>query len=1079
MKRSVTTTLAIVVYALLIPLRVDAFDAPHYDPASGYDCTTCHTGHLTLGSTGYNNTCLNCHRPGDPAAGPRPITMADEANPFKVHSTTGIARPQQTSHRWDGADQAPAAGAVPPILGPMTSNNLRSRTSNELACVRCHDPHTNTFDNFLRLTNDQDQLCLDCHRTRNVTSHLEGSHPVNINYDSAAAANPSGFNATPVNANPANPTSDLNARLDASGRKVLCTTCHGVHYTDSRSSTVDGRANFVNLSSGDGYLLHTEKRGAAVATGQPDKPNLCTNCHAGKKSHNFRGQNIQCADCHGAHVEYDGADPANTAGINVFLIRRHVTNRTTGQPGTILFRYTGSLREYKNDQGTGVCQGCHEVPLEASPEHASNDPAVCNSCHFHDNSNGSFSGSCTACHGNPPTTGNIGGPTGMVTDALGGAVGAHAKHNMDRGMHCVTCHNGYAPPKAMPSTTLDIGFNVNGSNVPGFTGTVVGGAFVGNSNTTTITWTSSSPGTTVTTAPNVVTCTVYCHGSTLTPPRVAAASWVAGTVESACGSCHGASPSTPPTTGGHPRHAGSGTGQLAMGCDQCHGVRADNGHVNGNVEWDLTLVDGQYKTPAGATHTATGSTATLAPSSAYGSCTNVYCHSSAQGVTGSGAITYQTPVWGGAPLACNGCHKNMATDAAAPGSHRSHVNVTGANLGCGSCHAGYTSSTTVAATHVNKQIDLSTNFAYSQGNPHSAGNGYGTCSSSNCHGSGTVPWGGTLWSTTDQCGKCHSSTAAGAVTAGTPYYSTSFPLKNTSNTDPKVGAHTAHVTASESLHPGLGCVDCHGVVNLTDITHMNGATDFNWSVLARTGGLSPSYNPSTGACTNVYCHGAGMPGGDTSGTNKTPVWNNPAYLPPTLTVAGCGTCHGFPPPVSAGHPDVTVPAGFPTTAPIGTTCSCHSNINPAGNSYANIFVDKAMHINGTLEGGRCNSCHGYPPVSAGFTGTQNNWSSARVEDYPGGGGAHAINNHVSKTANPNDGFANCSNCHSPVDHQTSPIVFMPSTNIKVTIDQLLRMEPAKQARYTSNRLDGAAHQTGTCSNISCHFGATPKWDPTH
>ncbi|HZV81774.1 MAG TPA: CxxxxCH/CxxCH domain-containing protein, partial [Geobacteraceae bacterium] len=372
-------------------------------------------------------------------------------------------------------------------------------------------------------------------------------------------------------------------------------------------------------------------------------------------------------------------------------------------------------------------------------------------------------------------------------------------------------------------------------------------------------------------------------------------------------------------------------------------------------------------------------------------------------------------------------------------------------------------------------------FTYSQGSGTSnpSGNGYGSCSSSACHGSGTVPWGGILWSTTDQCGKCHSSAAAGAVSASSPYYSTSYPVKNTSNTDVKVGAHTAHITSSESLHPGLACIDCHGTVNLNDPTHMNGFTDFNWSVLARTGGLSPSYNPATGMCTNVYCHGGSMPGGDTSGSNKTPVWNNPAYLPPTLTVAGCGTCHGFPPPVSAGHPVATIPAGFPSTAPIGTSCSCHANVNPAGNSYANIFIDKTMHINGTLEGGRCNSCHGYPPASAGFTGTQNNWSSARTEDYPGGGGAHTINNHVVKSANPNDGFANCVSCHSPTDHQTNPVVFLPSKNIKITVDQTFRFEPAKQAVYTSNRLDGAAHLTGTCSNISCHFGATPKWDQNH
>jgi predicted CxxxxCH...CXXCH cytochrome family protein len=257
---------------------------------------------------------------------------------------------------------------------------------------------------------------------------------------------------------------------------------------------------------------------------------------------------------------------------------------------------------------------------------------------------------------------------------------------------------------------------------------------------------------------------------------------------------------------------------------------------------------------------------------------------------------------------------------------------------------------------------------------------------------------------------------------------------------------------------------------------MNGFTNFSWSALAKTGNLNPSY--SGGICSNVYCHGAAMPGGDTSGTNRTPAWDNPGYLPATLTVAGCRTCHGFPPP-GASHSTVTLPGGFPSaTVPIGATCNCHGNINPAGWNYATIFIDNTLHINGSLEGGKCDSCHGYPPASAGFKGTQNNWSSARTEDYLGGGGAHTINNHVSKTARPSDGFAFCNKCHSPADHATSPTVFTPSNNIKVRVNQRYRLESAKQFKYTSNRLDGALHKTGTCSNSSCHFGATPKWDPS-
>jgi len=136
-------------------------------------------------------------------------------------------------------------------------------------------------------------------------------------------------------------------------------------------------------------------------------------------------------------------------------------------------------------------------------------------------------------------------------------------------------------------------------------------------------------------------------------------------------------------------------------------------------------------------------------------------------------------------------------------------------------------------------------------------------------------------------------------------------------------------------------------------------------------------------------------------------------------------------------------------------------------------------MNGLIDAlsGNCDSCHGYPPAKAGFAGTQGNWSSARTENYPGGGGAHTIPNHVSRLANPADGFANCSKCHKASDHQPFTLAFTPSQNIKVSVSQSYRLVSARQAKYSSNKLDASAHLTGTCSNISCHFGATPKWDP--
>ena len=76
-----------------------------------------------------------------------------------------------------------------------------------MTCAKCHNLHgprsseTNSAP-FLRDLNDQDQMCLDCHRSRNKQSHVGGSHPVTQDYNAIALPNPGLFNAPPRSANP-------------------------------------------------------------------------------------------------------------------------------------------------------------------------------------------------------------------------------------------------------------------------------------------------------------------------------------------------------------------------------------------------------------------------------------------------------------------------------------------------------------------------------------------------------------------------------------------------------------------------------------------------------------------------------------------------------------------------------------------------------------------------------------------------------------------------------------------------------------------------------------------------------------
>jgi predicted CxxxxCH...CXXCH cytochrome family protein len=319
------------------------------------------------------------------------------------------------------------------------------------------------------------------------------------------------------------------------------------------------------------------------------------------------------------------------------------------------------------------------------------------------------------------------------------------------------------------------------------------------------------------------------------------------------------------------------------------------------------------------------------------------------------------------------------------------------------------------------------------------------------------------------------------------------------------------VAGVDSLSTPLTCDACHGSVTFASATHMNGGiATFAWSPLATTGGLTPVYTAATGTCTAVYCHGNAMPGGDTSGTTRSPTWTS--TLPATLTAAACGSCHGFPPSTAAGHPAVTIPPGFPATATIGTTCSCHSNINTAGNSYATIFVNKALHINGILEppasghafpypgathmtatgattpATGCASCHnttatGAYPVAAGTapncrachtvgllrtvatsscydchgaSATDGRPNGNFFPNYSGTHTKHVVNQAMACTACHANGGTGSANHGSSNRIASTGIAFVHVTST------------TRQFHFTPPTTTGR----GTCSNVACHGTAT-------
>ena len=398
---------------------------------------------------------------------------------------------------------------------------------------------------------------------------------------------------------------------------------------------------------------------------------------------------------------------------------------------------------------------------------------------------------------------------------------------------------------------------------------------------------------------------------------------------SGCVSCHGGkdnqsgappfdvannSTTSAPSVGAHTTHITQG-----LTCSACHvdprngpaprhGTR---GHGNAEVVFSALADPSHIATYDRSAHT----------------CSNVYCHQPT-GTPGS----LPTPTWNvpaGTITGCAACHEGPATI---------HGGVA-LNL-CATCHPTTVDGTGAikpGGTHVNGTVDhfahdpawmtttaphtIKHGIAANYGDP-AWPNGFNACRS--CHGSnlnnpiaGNVPScdGCHSIATADwrtNCTFCHGNFGGGQQTDVAPPRDV---LGNTAATSKHVGAHQVHLFGDASNTPrisnGVTCTDCHGGTSRTLPTsfdpHANGTVEVTPK---QPGGNVQigAYDPATGTCSNVYCHG--------NLTRNPQAGNNPSWTA-TSGQSTCGTCHA----ANGTYGASDVMTG--TTGPLGTRHAAH------------------------------------------------------------------------------------------------------------------------------------------------------------
>lgn len=1095
MNNKLSLILLTILFVAMAPNVLLAIGPPHnqdYNPA--FTCNICHLTHATLGTTGFNNICTTCHN----SSATLPFTQADASSPYNVDQSrysSGIipSKLYRTSHNWSAPDVNLQAGALAPTSRYMTSSVIK----NNVLCVRCHRVH-GTNPKLLRIPNDNDEMCLDCHRIRSTTTQMTGSHPININYTSSTSKvklNPTNYQSTPVNINPSNPTSEMKL---VNG-KILCTTCHGVHYTDSRSGTTHNAASFATLSTSKGMILRTDARGKTASD-----PNICTNCHASKLNHNYKDQNIQCNDCHSGHVEYDAnATTAEEKIPNKFLIRRYMNISTQfGKKENIrtFYRYTGATtKEFflggdktPGTQPVGICQACHNNTLSFRNEHYTSATGTglkdnhkdCESCHSHKSNTGSFS--CGNCHGMPPTK-NAKGQGGYAVWSTT-TYPTHRGYSSPTGRldETKTPHATHADGSRYAIACLECHKN-NIHNTGNFRQVFVGQI---GSKTGIIAGVIAQ----YSTAGNRYRClNVYCHSNGQIT-SYADLDWKngKGTITTnnpnRCESCHGdkngpwtiTAGKPKPLSGAHQKHAS--TVEVNYACQNCHAAtlvaytafdnntglfRPAKNHVNG-------VKDVIYSFPRNNSLNNKVSGTTYAQDQ---TCGTIYCHSNGAGKPGNVVPNWATPSSG----KCGACHKVLATSVnggpvfgvISTNAHFEHLSsVYGPKLplyspgitSCQYCHTSYGSET----GHVQGAFPIPVDQ-----NPGSA------CVK--CHPV-MPPWTGT---TRLDCTTCHPTQAGqSASTLPAAFNSLSAPKKLNFGT-------SGHGQAGSNYDASRNCAKCHD----QNSPHISSALG--------------TYKRLAVSNDNALCSGCH------NDAVKVPTANKQS-VPTHATDKGvynmdCKVCHDVhgtgnikmvKRSISFGALTSTITYGSSNdlvslTPPFRGVCqTCHTktthyrrNVDEAGNHPTTGCLSCHAHKDSyAFKPKPCDWCHGYPPAPAssiGFVATHNNYTAAKLENYSGGGGAHVKAGHILPTVKPDQGFSPCIVCHydggsahvgrTAVFHpMTSPTTLQKKANTSVRVDSAYKFNATKPLDATQYR-KASPDNTGSCWNASCHFQPSPRW----
>ncbi len=231
--------------------------------------------------TGSSKLCLSCHDGtialGNILSRPNQIQMvgSDFVPPGSTNLGTDLSDDHPISFTYSSglaaADrQLVTPGALPP--------EIRLDADGQLQCTSCHDPHRNTFGNFLVKDDTYGNLCTSCHAMNGWTASSHRNSDASV----AGAMQAQWPHST--------------VAADA------CRSCHRPHTASGHARLLINTAEEENcLACHDGSVARTNMRAELDKPGGHD-PRRYQGLHDPTESDTLGNNHVECSDCHNPHA---------------------------------------------------------------------------------------------------------------------------------------------------------------------------------------------------------------------------------------------------------------------------------------------------------------------------------------------------------------------------------------------------------------------------------------------------------------------------------------------------------------------------------------------------------------------------------------------------------------------------------------------------------------------------------------------------------------------------------------------------------------------------------------------------------